>query len=101
MTKKDFIKALNHYYKENDKLGAIGFVNNVTKLSTKFSTDLVKGFWACSADKVFGQNIYSILETTAEGSEFNPKTKNSCSVYLVYPDEHAAAFALFKIKQYK
>lgn len=102
MNKQTFIKELNKAFAENDKLSAIGFLNQTTKLSVNLSTRMVTNFWGCTQSRYFGGNIYYLLKSAANASDdFIPKVKKGCSVYLVYPDEHAAAFALFKIKQNK
>lgn len=102
MTKSQFIDILNYQHRENDRLTCTAFMHNVTKLSIDLCTKLVRNLWTCSASEDFGDNMYNLLESSANTKiEFNPKIKtNSCTMYILYPDEHAAVFALYKISQY-
>jgi hypothetical protein len=103
MTKGEFIKYLNKYHKEDIKEIVILFMNDTTKLSLNLCAKLVNNLWVCSASEDFGSNMYNLLEASADAKvDFNPKIKTtSCTMYILYPDEHAATFALYKIKQCK
>lgn len=103
MTKAQFISILNHQHENDDRLNCTYFMHNVTKLSMDLCTKIVRNLWTCSASKDFGDNMYNLLESSANTRiEFNPKIKTtSCTMYILYPDEHAAVFALHKIKQHK
>ena len=103
MTKGEFISYLNSKHKLDRKEAIIHFMNDVTKLSLNFCAKLVNNLWNCSSSRYFGNNMYNLLESSANSEiDFNPKIKTtSCTMYILYPDEHAAIFALYKIKQYK
>lgn len=103
MTKAEFIKHLNKYHKYDIQDSAGRFMNITTKLSLPLCNKLVSNLWNCSLSRDFGSNIYNLLEASADPkTEFNPKIKaTNCTMYILYPDEHAATFALYKIKQYK
>jgi hypothetical protein len=99
MSKTEFIKNLNEHYTANRIDACINFMHSVTKLSISMCAKIIRNLWGCSAPKKFGTNVYNLLETTANDVEYMPLVRKDCSVYLIYPDEHAAAFALYKLKQ--
>lgn len=108
MTKAEFTSRFNFLHYNGDsanKTTCIVLLNEITRLSTDMCSKLVNSLWGCSDQNAFGDNIYQLLEVSANADpdvQLEPKLKtNSCTVYIIYPDEHAAAFALFKIKNYK
>jgi hypothetical protein len=107
MTKDEFSKVLNDFHTNNgleNKINSINFLNKVTRLSNDLCHKLINSLWGCSEINHFGDNIYNLLEVSADANptiQLDPKLKtNSCTVYIIYPDEHAATFALHKIKEY-
>jgi len=105
MTKKAFTNLFNIYYKQGLKSSSIDSMHKITKLSVDLCTKLITNIWGCTDPDYFGQNIYQLLEASADSDgniQFEPKLKtSSCCMYIIYPDEHAAVFALYKIKKYK
>ena len=105
MSKDEFIKRLDAYYIDNDKYDCVMEMHLITRLSTDLCSKLISSIWTCSHPEYFGDNIYQLLEVSADGNssiQFDPKLKEAtCGVYIIYPDEHAAAFALYKINKYK
>lgn len=103
MTKNEFIKKLNVIHKEFNETVAVDFLIATTKLGPRLSKDIIRNLWNCSNPKSVGQNIYQLMEVSAEEDsaiQFSPKLKKNCNVYFTYLDPHTAAFALFKIKKY-
>lgn len=104
MTKTEFTKYLNTIHKTGSEQEAITFLTLTTKLGEKLCKEIIRSLWGCSNPKYVGNNIHHLLEVSASSDvsdEFKPKLKKGCSIYIIYPDEHAAIFALYKIKQYK
>lgn len=103
MTKSQFIEVLNNNHRNDYRDATVTIVHNITKLSLDLCTKIIRNLWTCSASEDFGGNLYKLLEASANPKiDFNPKIKtNNCPMYILYPDEHAAAFALYKIKQHK
>lgn len=104
MTKSNFIKKLNQFHKEGDKLAALAFIGAVTKLGLRTATEIASAMWTASVSGKFGYNVYDLLETSANEDSsvlYNPKFKKGHDIYVKYLDDHAAAFALYKIKQCK
>jgi hypothetical protein len=108
MTKDEFTGILNRLHKlsgEGRKGDATIFLHDTTRLSIDMCNKLIHSLWGCSEVNYFGNNIYELLESAANADpnvQLTPKLMtDTCGVYFVYPDEHAAAFALYKIDKYK
>ena len=105
MTKTEFTKQLTNCHYLGVKEHTIEYLHNITRLSTDLCTKLVNSLWGCSDPRHFGNNMYNLLKASADSDnsvQFSPKTKTiGCTIYIIYPDEHAAAYALYKIKQFK
>ncbi|MCK9429712.1 MAG: hypothetical protein M0R17_06875 [Candidatus Omnitrophica bacterium] len=105
MTKHMFITHLTNCHNLGVKAQCIEYLHNITRLSNDLCSKIVNSLWGCSNPKYFGNNIYNLLKASADSDnsvQFEPKTKSiGCTVYIIYPDEHAAAYALYKIKQFK
>jgi hypothetical protein len=105
MTQAEFAGTLNNYHKDNFKQFATEFMHNITRLSMDLCSRVVTSLWGCSEVGYFGNNVYHLLETAASADpnvQLEPKLKtNSCTVYVIYPDQHAAVFALYKVEKYK
>ena len=104
MNKNEFIKHLNDLHNKNARDLTEDFIAHVTRLSIHLSKDIVQSTWGCSNPKYFGHNIFDLLESSANEDNaitFNPKLKKGCNIYYNHLDMHTAAFALYKIKQYK
>lgn len=103
MTKSEFIDTLNTFCKDSNKEGAIIFMSTATKLSLGLSRKTIESIWSCSDPNYFGNNLFDLLETSANSDnavQFEPKLKTTnCSIYIMYLDEHTAAFALYKINK--
>ena len=111
MTKTEFIKTFNEIHKNSREIEAIDLLHDITRLSMRMCTQIIRNLWNCSDPKFVGNNIYDLVKVSADGDEsrdpskpkleYKPKLKKGCNVYFVYLDEHIAFFALHKIKQYK
>ena len=104
MTKTEFTKHLNTIHKVGTEQDAINFLTSTTKLGEKLCKEIIRNLWGCSNPKYVGNNVYNLLKVSSTEDltvTFKPKLKKGCSIYLVYPDEHAAIFALHKVKQFK
>lgn len=98
MTKSEFTGTLTDCHRKDNKEGAIVFLNTITKLSMELATKLIQSLWGCSAEDSFGENLYELLEVSANGGDFVPKLRtNECGIYIMYLDEHTAGFVLYKI----
>lgn len=104
MNKTEFIRELNRLHKEDVRDSTEDFIAVVTRLGIHLSKDIVKSTWGCSNPKYFGHNVYNLLESSANEDNsvtFEPKLKKGCQIYYNHLDMHTAAFALYKIKQFK
>ena len=104
MTKTEFTNHLNKIHSIGSEQEAITFLVLTTRLGEKLCKEIIRNLWGCSNPKYVGNNILQLLEVSASSNvtdEFKPKLKKGCSVYIIYPDEHAAIFSLYKIKTYK
>jgi hypothetical protein len=104
MTKHEFSKHLTNIHSTGTESEAVTFLMITTRLGEKLCKEIIRNLWGCSNPKYVGSNILHLLEISASSdvsTTFKPKLKKGCSVYIVYPDEHAAIFALFKLKEYK
>lgn len=104
MSKTDFINALNKAHKRNDREYALIMLINSTQLGDRVCKEILRHNWDASKTGAFGTNIYHFLEVCLNEDsavEYKPITKKGAEYYINYLDNHAAAYALHKIKQYK
>ena len=101
MTNKEFTSTLNEIYSTKNKQSVIIFMSSITKLSQSLCNKIVDSLWNCSDPDSFGENMYNLLDASANDNvEFTPVLKDSnCNLYIMYLDEHTAAFALYKINK--
>ena len=104
MNKVAFISKLNEFHAKGERSNAVKFLGLTTKLSLNTCVDIIKIAWDASKEGSYGKNLFDYLESTANetiSSGFNPVLKKGYFIYIKYLDNHAAAFALYKIKKYK
>lgn len=102
MTKAEFTKTLNEFHKNNTKGLCITFVHAITRLSEGLTDKIISSLWGCSEVDSFGENVYELIESSANSGEveFNPKLRTKdCNIFLMYLDEHTAGFVLYKIQK--
>ncbi len=102
MNKQTFTSELNRLHANNDRLEAVKFFTLTTRLGVKLSKELVDANWSASRENSFGNNMYKLLEASADednGVIYDPVLKKGHSVYIKHLDTYAAAYALHKIRQ--
>ena len=65
MTATEFTSTLNAFHKQ-DKLDlASVFMSTISKLSLELSKKLLQSLWGCSNPDMFGENVYDLLDASA------------------------------------
>ena len=102
MNKQTFTTELNRLHSNGDRLEAMKFFTISTRLGVKLSKELIDANWSASRVGCFGNNMYKLLEASADednGVTYDPVLKKGTSVYIRHLDTYAAAYALHKIRQ--
>jgi len=90
-------------HKGNDKVTALSFLIDSTRLGERVCKELMRHNWDASKIGSFGTNIYHFFEVCLNEDsaiEYTPITKKNAEYYINYLDNYVAAYALHKIKQY-
>ena len=102
MNKQTFTNELNRLHTIGDRLEAMKFFTIATRLGVKLSKELIDANWSASRERCFGNNMYKLLEASADednGVTYDPVLKKGHSIYIRHLDTQAGAYALHKIRQ--
>jgi hypothetical protein len=102
MNKQTFTTELSRLHTNGDRLEAVRFFTITSRLGVRLSKEIIDANWSASREKCFGNNIYKLLESSADednGVIYDPVLKKGHSIYIKHLDTHAAAYGLHKIRQ--
>ena len=102
MNKQTFTNELNRLHGNGDRLEAVRFFTITTRLGVRLSKEIIDANWSASRERCFGNNIYKLLEASADednGVIYDPVLKKGHSIYIKHLDTQAGAYALHKIRQ--
>mgnify|MGYP001559551367 FL=1 len=102
MNKQTFTNELNRLHGNGDRLETVRFFTITTRLGVRLSKEIIDANWSASRERCFGNNIYKLLEASADednGVIYDPVLKKGHSIYIKHLDTQAGAYALHKIRQ--
>ena len=66
MNKQTFTNELNRLHGNGDRLEAVRFFTITTRLGVRLSKEIIDANWSASRERCFGNNIYKLLEASAD-----------------------------------